>query len=113
MLQPPFLQETWVEPSLQATPHRGSDVPDIGAVVLESPQVPHMLSDFATGSSAGSSVDGEASPVIAGKFGPNDFELLRVVGQGAFGKVSSARCSLQLEQHRQQDLFLCRLWRTC
>ncbi len=69
------------------TPLRSADLVAIGAMVLDSPRVAAVPSDLATGSSAGSSIDGEGGTVSPGKMGPTNFELLRVVGQGAFGKV--------------------------
>lgn len=33
-------------------------------------------------------------PLASAKIGPNDFEILRVVGQGAFGKVFQVRQNL-------------------
>ena len=93
-----LLQDAWAAPSIETTPIRSGDIPDIGAVLLESPRVPHGISDFGNGSSAGSSVDGEAGVVSPGKLGPTDFELLRVVGQGAFGKVSIAHSTHMLNK---------------
>ncbi|BDA45563.1 Ribosomal protein S6 kinase beta-2 [Coccomyxa sp. Obi] len=73
------------------TPLRSADLTAIGAMVLDSPRVQAVPSDLATGSSAGSSIDGEEGTVSPGKMGPTNFELLRVVGQGAFGKVFQVR----------------------
>ena len=71
-----------------ATPLRSADLAAIGAMVLDSPRVLAVPSDLAPGSSAGSSIDEEAGAISPDKMGPTNFELLRVVGQGAFGKVS-------------------------
>ena len=39
-------------------------------------------------------IAGEPSSLVNAKVGPSDFLLLRVVGQGAFGKVSSNTVSM-------------------
>lgn len=39
-------------------------------------------------------IAGEPSSLADAKVGPSDFLLLRVVGQGAFGKVSSSEVSI-------------------
>jgi hypothetical protein len=77
--------------SVEAAPIRTTGVPDVGALLLESPRVQAAPSeaDFGPGSSTCSSFEGEAGVVTPGRLGPSDFELLRVVGQGAFGKVIS------------------------
>lgn len=76
--------------SAEATPLRAGELPGaICAVVLDSPCVPPeaLPAELAGGSdSGGSSFDTEAS-LSPGKLGPADYEMLRVVGQGAFGKV--------------------------
>lgn len=56
-------------------------------MVLDSPRVHAVPAHLAPDSSAGSSIDDEAGTLSPGKMGPANFELLRVVGQGAFGKV--------------------------
>ena len=82
--------------SAETTPLRASELPAIGAVVLDSPvvvvQQPHAPSALRGDSSSGGSSygDGDLGGVISpGKLGPSDYELLRVVGQGAFGKVAT------------------------
>ena len=66
----------------------------MGATVLESPciAVAPLPGELRGDSSSGGSSfgDGELSEVSPGKLGPADYELLRVVGQGAFGKVRAA-----------------------
>ncbi len=85
-----------------ATPLRSADLAAIGAMVLDSPRVNVPLDLAPSSSSAGSSIDGEAgSDVSPGKIGPSNFELLRVVGQGAFGKVLPfllSLCKIAMEQ---------------
>ena len=76
--------------SAEVTPLRPNELPGgLGAVMLDSPCVAVPLAGELRGdsSSGGSSFDGEISEVSPGKLGPGDYELLRVVGQGAFGKV--------------------------
>ena len=83
--------------SSETTPLRASELPAIGAVVLDSPIVPaqpHMPAALRGDSSSGGSSYGDAEAGGAaspGKLGPADYELLRVVGQGAFGKVGCWR----------------------
>lgn len=84
-----------------ATPLRSADLAAIGAMVLDSPRVHAVPSDLAPGSSAGSSIDEEAGTVSPGKMGPTNFELLRVVGQGAFGKVLPCSFSQRSEEVTQ------------
>ena len=56
------------------------------AAPLPTPEVTtHVLERTASGSLA--SPSGQHTPRTVPKLGPNDFELLRVVGQGSFGKV--------------------------
>ena len=96
--------------SAEATPLRPSELPAIGAVVLDSPCVQQALPVELHGDSdsGGSSFDVEGS-LSPGKLCPADYELLRVVGQGAFGKVHPG--ALPSCMHACRSLCLHLHWR--
>lgn len=138
---PCWLQDDWPigESETAQNAALGTEHTASGVEALHNKHNGSLAPGLVTGSSEGSSLDGEIAAAGFGralddleegsppearlvqaewvysptKLGPSDFELLRVVGQGAFGKVSDCSPALEFPTIPANAACACHCWRNC